>query len=70
MSFHEEFCLPDVLITICLYLYITNAEIWCAGVPEHSFYSSAGLRVGLQAKRTRGKNYLAFRVASNAMEEK
>ena len=34
------------------------------------FSSSAGLRVGLQAKRTLGKNYLAFQVASDAMGEK
>jgi hypothetical protein len=61
MSFHEESQLSDVLLTICIYcyLYITIAEIWRAGVPVHSFSSSAGLRVGLQAKRTLGKNYLA-----------
>ena len=58
------------LFILLIYIYITNAEIWCAGVPVPLFSSSAGLRVGLQAKRTLGKNYLAFQVASDAMEEK
>ncbi len=72
MSFHEESQLFYALLTICIYyyLYITIAEIWCAGVPVHSFSAHAGLRVDLQAKRTLGKNYLAFQVASDAMEEK
>jgi hypothetical protein len=73
MSFHEESQLSDVPLTICIYyyyLYITIAEFCCAGIPVHLFSSSAGLRVALQAKRTRGKNYLAFQVASDAMEEK
>jgi len=57
MSFHEESQLSDVRVTICLYLYITNAEVLFAGVQEHSFSSSAGLQLVLLPKCTLGKNH-------------